>query len=76
MQSTAIQRVCQKVYRRFPELRGVHPQVRSAASGSAGTWLLTFQCQVTTQDQRQMTRRVQVTAHEDGRIVKMASSHG
>ena len=66
MESSAIDRVCQSVYRQFPELKGVRPSVRE----SGMTFLLIFSGKVKTADGKTLPRTVRATANEQGNIVK------
>jgi hypothetical protein len=71
MDSSAINHVCQSVYRQFPELRGVHPAVHAQPGEK---FLLTFNGKVHTPDGKSMTRTVRVTADGRGSILKLSTS--
>lgn len=70
MESGAVDRVSQSVYRQFPELHGVRPSVR--ASGTQ--YLLIFSGKVKTADGKTLPRIVRVTANEQGNILKLTTS--
>jgi hypothetical protein len=70
MEPSAIDRVCQSVYRQFPELKGVRPSVRE----SGMTFLLIFSGKVKTADGKTLPRTVRATANEQGNIVKLSTS--
>jgi hypothetical protein len=70
MEPSAIDRVCQSVYRQFPELRGVRPSVRE----SGNTFLLIFSGKVKTADGKSLPRTVRATANEQGNIIKLSTS--
>ena len=70
METGAIDRACQSVYRQFPEFRGVKPSVRSSGTQS----LLIFTCKVKTADGKTLPRIVRATADESGKIVKLSTS--
>lgn len=70
MESSAIDHVCQAVYRQFPELRGVRPSVRA----SGGQYLLIFSGKVKTADGKTLPRTVRATASESGSILKLSTS--
>jgi len=70
MEPGAVDRVCQSVYRQFPELRGTRPSVR--ASGSQ--FLLIFSGKVQTADGKTLPRTVRVTAGEKGNVLKLSTS--
>lgn len=71
MESSAINHVCQSVYRQFPELHGVHPSVHCQPGGK---YLLTFNGKVRTADGKTLPRTVRVTADEKGSILKLSTS--
>ena len=70
MESSAIDRVCQSVYRQFPELKGVRPSVRQ----SEANFLLIFSGKVKTADEKTLPRTVRVTANEKGNVLKLSTS--
>lgn len=70
MESSAIDRVCQSVYRQFPELKGVRPSVRQ----SEANFLLIFSGKVKTADGKTLPRTVRVTANEKGNVLKLSTS--
>jgi hypothetical protein len=71
MDSSAIEKVCQSVYRQFPELRGSRPSVRTQ---SGEQFLLIFTGHAKTADGKSLPRTVRVTANEKGSIVKLSTS--
>ena len=71
MESSAVDRVCQSVYRQFPELHGVRPSVKDQPGGQ---FLLIFNGKVKTSDGKTLPRTVRVTASENGSIQKLSTS--
>jgi hypothetical protein len=71
MDSSALDRVCQSVYRQFPELRGAHPSVKNQAGGN---FLIIFSGHTKTADGKNLARTVRVTANESGSILKLSTS--
>ena len=71
MEEKALSQVCQSVYRKFPELKGVKPSVKSQESGNS---LLVFKGSVKTEDGKNLARIVRVTASESGKILKLSTS--
>ena len=76
--------IAQTVYRRYPELGGVAPQVRNqvvgassanAKSPAGGQYLLTFSGKAVTASGKSMQRVVRVTADANGRVLKISTSH-
>lgn len=70
MDSSALDRVCQSVYRQFPELRGARPSVKQNGSH----YLIVFSGHAKTADGKNLTRTVRVTASETGSILKLSTS--
>ena len=70
MESSAIDRVSQSVYRQFPELKGVRPSVRQSGS----QYLLIYSGKVKTSDGKTLPRTVRATANEQGSILKLSTS--
>ncbi len=81
MNHDLIRAINQEVYRRFPEVEGKQPKVRQQnslrkqADAKATTYLLIYQGQVTTSTNRSMTRLVRVVANDQGKILKITTSH-
>lgn len=71
MEEKALNQVCQSVYRKFPELHGVRPSVKSQTTGN---YLLIFSGSAKTEDGKTLKRTVRVTASESGKIVKLTTS--
>ena len=71
MEEKALSQVCQSVYRKFPELKGVKPSVKSQESGNSQ---LVFKGSVKTEDGKNLARIVRVTASESGKIIKLSTS--
>ena len=63
--------VCASVYRQFPELRGVAPQVKSLP---ADKYQLVFNGKVKTADGKTLPRTVRVVSDKNGKILKLTTS--
>ena len=79
MQPASIQTVCQRVYTRFPNLRGVRPKVeRQQLAGSADPtllrYLLVFKTQSIAADGKTMLFAVRVVADAKGNILKLTTT--
>lgn len=70
METSALDRVCQSVYRQFPELRGAHPSVKQSGSN----YLIIFSGHAKAADGKSISRTVRVTASETGSILKLTTS--
>lgn len=84
LKKTQVDTIAQTVYRRYPELGGVTPQVRNQVVGAAsanakspagGHYLLTFSGKAMTASGKAMPRVVRVTADANGRVLKISTSH-
>ena len=78
MQPASIQTVCQQVYARFPNLRGIRPKVeRQQPAGntdpSASRYLLIFKTQSVTANGKTMFFAVRVVADAQGSILKLTT---
>jgi len=71
MEDKALNQICQSVYRKFPELKGARPSVKSQTTGN---YLLIFSGKAKTEDGKTISRTVRVTASETGKIIKMSTS--
>lgn len=72
MDSNALQQVNQEIYRKYPEFKGVKPAVK--AEVGAGGYLLTYQVEVLTDNDRRLTRYLRVSASPQGKILKISTS--
>ncbi len=70
METSALDRVCQAVYRQFPELRGARPSVKQNGSN----YLIIFSGHAKAADGKSISRTVRVTASETGSVLKLTTS--
>jgi hypothetical protein len=81
MDKEQIQAISKVIYRRFPEFAGTQPKIQPQrlASGkpgeSNGTYLLTFQKKANLPGNKTLSRWVRVVANEQGKILKITTSH-
>lgn len=71
MQRTILDKVCQQVYRRYPDLKNKHPKVTSQGNER---YLLVFSSAGKTPDGKTIQQNVRVVADEDGHILKTSTS--
>jgi hypothetical protein len=71
MDKNGIEKVCKKIYQRFPPLKGVHPKV---SKQSGDNYLLVFSSAGTTPDGKTIQNTVRVVASAEGRIIKTSMS--
>lgn len=77
MDSKSVKNIQNQIYRRFPEVAGSRPSVKSQPSPKGreanGTYLLTFRGKVD-EGGRSFSRTVRVVASEGGKILKVSTS--
>jgi len=71
MDSSTINKVCSKVYRKFPGFKGKRPKVSPYGSNLS---LLVYEMPAKTADGKSIRQIVRVVADEDGSIKKMSMS--
>lgn len=69
MDNATVEKISQRVYRQYPEMRASRPSV----SGSGGHYTLVYRGTVQT-PAGAMARVVRVVADEKGRVLKMSTS--
>ena len=85
MDPKVVQTISQEIYHRFPDLRGRRPriqvvksgQTRSAelASTNGASYLLVYSGRVVTSTGKQMPYTVRVVVNDQGKILKISTSH-
>lgn len=71
MQRNVLEKVCQQIYRRFPDLKNRTPKVTSQGNER---YLLIFSGSGKTPDGKTITQNVRVVADENGHILKTSTS--
>lgn len=66
--------ICERVYSRFPAMKGVRPSIRRQQAQGQDRFLLCFEASVLLEDGAGMSTTVRVVVNADGRILKMTSS--
>jgi hypothetical protein len=78
MNPSAVQTVCNEVYRRFPDFSGIKPKVQaqkiSTNSSPGKTYLLTYHQSAHLGGGKVLPRWVRVVADESGKILKISTS--
>lgn len=74
MDAKKLDAVCDQVYRKFPEVKGVRPKLQPLSKGKASTHVLIFSSHATAANGTSLNRVVRVVVNEDGQIVKMSTS--
>ena len=64
--------ICNTVYARFPEVKGVPPKLQPF--GDTGSQVLIFKGQVTAADGKAISRIVRAVVTQDGKISKITTS--
>lgn len=77
MNAKSIKSIENQIYRKFPEVAGSRPTVKTQATakgqGNDGTYLLTFRGKAT-EGERSFARTVRVVANDNGKILKVSTS--
>lgn len=71
MEKSSLEKVCRKIYNRFPPLKGKRPKVSKQAGGN---YLLVFSGSGKSPDGRSIQQTVRVVASGDGKIIKSSMS--
>lgn len=71
MERELVTSICRQVYRRFPDLEGRAPKVKSQGEGQV---LLIFSTRVTSASGHAIDKTVRVVASNTGKIIKMSES--
>jgi hypothetical protein len=71
MEKQVIQSICEKVYKQYPIVEGIFPEVKSQPNG---TQLLVFESKGKVSAQKAIPIQVRVVVNENGKIVKLSSS--
>ncbi|GAB4476545.1 MAG: hypothetical protein Kow0088_14450 [Anaerolineales bacterium] len=76
MDAKKIKEIIQRIYQRYPSLRGVSPQVREIYVPELGQkrLTLTFRTTAITANNKRIPKLVRATINEQGKIVKISSS--
>jgi hypothetical protein len=81
MDASAVQKVSQEIYRRFPDLQGKKPQVKAnngrglKPASALPSFILVFSTRTTIAGGRSLPLNVRVVADSQGEILKLAVSH-
>jgi hypothetical protein len=71
MDQQVLNRICEQIYQRFPQVSGRQPKVQSRPDQQH---LLIFSGTVQAADGRKIAQTVRVVVSQDGRIVKTTAS--
>ncbi len=76
MDAKKIKEIIQRIYQRYPSLRGIAPQVREIFIPELGQKriTLTFRTTSLTENNRRISKWIRATVNEQGKIVKISSS--
>jgi hypothetical protein len=77
MDSKIISAISSKIYRQFPEMKGIKPKVKPQLSAKYAIpiFTLSFQSKVITNNGVSLSRWVRVVVDEQGKIRKITTSH-
>ena len=71
MERQTLEKICEKIYKRFPEVNNKKPGIKEQPNGQ---FLLIFQGKGTTPDGHTIPRTVRVVASPTGKIIKTTTS--
>ncbi len=71
MDRSQLEKICQQIYRRFPELKNKQPKVTTQGNER---YLLVFSSSGKTPDGKTVQQNVRVVADENGHILKTSTS--
>jgi hypothetical protein len=71
MEHETLEKICEKIYKRFPEVHNKKPSVKEQPNGQ---YLLIFRGKGTTPDGHTIPRTVRVVASNSGKIIKTSTS--
>lgn len=76
MDTKKIKEITQRVYQRYPSLRGISPQVREVFVPEIGQkrFTLTFRKVSITENNKRIPKWIRATVNEQGKILKISSS--
>ena len=71
MESDVIEKVCDQIYRNFPDFKGIKPKIKAY---SDNLHLFIFSGKAETADGKTLPRTIRVVVDENGKIVKITTS--
>lgn len=71
MEQRVITAISNKIYQRFPEIKGARPSVQEQTTGH---FLLIYKGAAQTADGRSIDRTVRVVASAEGKLIKVTTS--
>jgi hypothetical protein len=71
MEKQIIQSICEKVYKQYPIVEGVYPEINPQPNGNH---LLVFESKGKISTQKAIPIQVRVIVDENGKIIKLSSS--
>lgn len=74
MDAKTLGTICDQVYHKFPEVKGVRPKLQPLSKGKASQHVLIFSSHATAANGVSLNRVVRVVVNEDGQIIKMSTS--
>jgi hypothetical protein len=74
MDAKTLDHVCDQVYRKYPEVKGVRPKLQPLSKGTTSQHVLIFSSHATSTSGQTIPRVVRVVVNGEGKIVKMSTS--
>ncbi|MBN2045225.1 MAG: hypothetical protein JW757_09415 [Anaerolineales bacterium] len=76
MDKNLVEKISQKVYAKFPEVKGKKPTIKTSktVSSDQGNFVLTYNAVAKDIRGREIPRHIRVVATAQGKIIKMSTS--
>jgi len=74
MDENTLTSICEQVYHRFPEVKGVRPKLQPMSKGPTSQHILIFSGKASGENGKTIQRVVRVVVGDNGKIVKMSTS--
>ena len=74
MKAKLIDTISEKVYRKYPDLKGVKPKISPREGDTSGDTLLVYKKKVSGPGGKSINRIVRAVADQDGKIKKISTS--
>ncbi len=76
MDNRILSQAIKQVYQKYPDLRGVTPQIREIENSGSNEkkYSLVFKTITTTVNQKKLTKYVRATVNEQGKIIRISTS--
>ena len=74
MDQAKLTQVNREVYRRYPEFKGITPELHTSSTGEKAIYTLTYNHVAVISDQKKIPRYLRVVVDAQGKIVRVTTS--